>query len=285
VASERCCRVLGRGVAGAAVTLRIQATVSRGDITLDVDLAIAAGEVAVVAGPNGAGKSTLVRAISGLERIDTGSITFDSAVWDAVETSGTGGGTTFVPTQGRRVGCLFQDYRLFEHLSVVENIAFGLRARGIRRNDAEAAATTWLERIGLSGLGARAAGSLSGGQAQRVALARALAVDPSVLLLDEPLAALDADRRTETRNLLVQLLADRTATDQSDQGRGNRSSPCILVTHDPADARAFPRRLVILENGRITHDAPFEQVAANPSTDYARAFTRNDSGGGVGHAV
>ena len=147
-----------------------------------------------ILGPNGSGKSTLLSALAGLEAIDSGRISLDDAVLDDPDAG------TFVPAQRRRIGMVFQDLLLFPHLDVLDNVAFGPRSRGL--DDPRERARTWLERLGGEDLADRRPGSLSGGQAQRVAMARALATEPALLLLDEPLAALDASTRLEVRREL-----------------------------------------------------------------------------------
>jgi molybdate transport system ATP-binding protein len=150
---------------------------------------------------------------------------------------------------------VFQDYRLFPHLTVADNVAFSPRARGLGRAAAAAAARHWLDRLGLAGLAGRKPAELSGGQAQRVALARALAADPALLLLDEPLAALDARTRLDVQAELRQHLADFPG-------------PCLLVTHDPLEALVLADRLLVLEDGRIVQDSPPARVARQPATEY-----------------
>ena len=144
-------------------------------------------------GPNGAGKSTLLRALAGLVPLDAGAIRVDGAVVDEPATG------TFVVPERRNVGVVFQDYLLFPHLSVLENVAFGLRSRGVSRVEARRRASDWLMRLGVDDRARARPGALSGGQQQRVALARALVTEPRLLLLDEPLAALDVGIRTGLR--------------------------------------------------------------------------------------
>jgi molybdate transport system ATP-binding protein len=239
----------------AGVRLVADVGVDHGTFTLRASLSLTAGEVVTVLGPNGAGKTTLLRALAGLIPITTGRVTLDGDVLDDPAAD------VFVPAPGRRVGVVFQDYLLFPHLSARDNIAFGLRTgrhAGGRtgRRQARAVADGWLERFDLSGLGDRRPGQLSGGQAQRVALARALAPAPRLLLLDEPLAALDAATRSDIRGQLRATLA----------GSG---APVLLVTHDPLDAMTLASRIVILEGGRIAQDAPPADVARRPLTAYA----------------
>jgi len=164
-------------------------------------------------------------------------------------------GVVWVPPERRGIGVVFQDYLLFPHLNAIDNVAFGPRRRGLGRAEARALAADWLERVGLADFGKRKPGQLSGGQAQRVALARALATDPALLLLDEPLAALDARTRLDTRAELHRHLADHAGA-------------AVLVTHDPVDALMLADRLVVLEEGRAVQEGDAESVTARPRTDY-----------------
>jgi molybdate transport system ATP-binding protein len=161
----------------------------------------------------------------------------------------------WVPPEARRIGVVFQDYLLFPHLTAIDNVAFGPRRRGQGRAESRALAAEWLDRVGLAEFGKRRPKQLSGGQAQRVALARALATDPALLLLDEPLAALDARTRLDTRAELHRHLA-------------GHSGPAIVVTHDPVDALMLADRLVVIENGRAVQEGDAESVTARPRTDY-----------------
>jgi molybdate transport system ATP-binding protein len=219
-----------------------------GDLDLDVELAGELGETVAVLGPNGAGKTTTLRALAGLTAIDRGRIVLDGAVLDD-------GGATFVAPERRPVGVVFQDYLLFPHLSVLDNVSFGLRRRGTGRAAARAEAADWLEALGLADRAGVRPQELSGGQAQRVALARALAPRPRLLLLDEPLAALDQSARAAVRR---DLRARLTAFP------GVR----VLVTHDPVDAAVLADRLVILERGRVTQSGTFAEIAARPRSRY-----------------
>jgi molybdate transport system ATP-binding protein len=170
---------------------------------------------------------------------------------------GTGGTRSdrWVPPEARRIGVVFQDYLLFPHLTAIDNVAFGPRRRGQGRAESRALAAEWLDRVGLAEFGKRRPKQLSGGQAQRVALARALAADPALLLLDEPLAALDARTRLDTRAELHRHLA-------------GHSGPAIVVTHDPVDALMLADRLVVIENGGAVQEGDAESVTARPRTDY-----------------
>jgi molybdate transport system ATP-binding protein len=231
------------------VTLRADIRLRLGRFDLAVALDVADGETVAVLGPNGAGKSTLLRALAGLLPLDEGRISIDDAVIDDPTTR------TFVVPERRHVGVMFQDYLLFPHLSVLENVAFGLRSRGVARSEARRRAQEWLVRVGLADRGGAKPGSLSGGQQQRVALARALLTEPRLVLLDEPLAALDVGTRTELRrDLRVQLAAFGGAR--------------VLVTHELLDAVALADRLVVLEDGRVAQTGPVQEVATRPRSRY-----------------
>ncbi len=182
--------------------LVVDAEVRRGTFTLAVSLTAAPGQVLGLLGPNGAGKSTLLSAVAGLTPVSTGRITLAGQVMDDASAG------TFVEAAGRPVGFVFQNYRLFPHLTVADNVAFSPRARGLGRRAARSAAQHWLDRLRLADLADRKPDQLSGGQAQRVALARALAGEPSLLLLDEPLSALDAGTRLDVQAELKRHLAD-----------------------------------------------------------------------------
>jgi molybdate transport system ATP-binding protein len=229
--------------------LHAQVGLRLGTLALDATIDAAPGEIVVLLGPNGAGKTTLLRAIAGLVPLDRGEVTLDGAVLDDVARG------LHVPPEGRSIGVVFQDYLLFPHLSAIENVAFGLLARGTDRHHALARAREWLERLGLGAQADARPRALSGGQAQRVALARALAFEPRVLLLDEPLAALDAAARGEVRRDLKRHLASFA---------GIR----VVVTHDPLEAIALADRLVILENGRVVQAGTAGEVTQHPRTRY-----------------
>jgi molybdate transport system ATP-binding protein len=231
------------------MTLTASIGVRRGAFTVELALEVAAGEVLAVLGPNGAGKSTVLRVLAGLLPPEAGRVRIGDDVWDDVAAA------VHVPAHRRRVGMVFQDYLLFPHLSALENVAFGLRTRGIRHSDARARAAEWLERVGLADLADRRPGQLSGGQAQRTALARALVTDPALLLLDEPLAALDARTRLTVRAELRRHLAAFPGS-------------TVLVTHDPVDAMALADRVVVVEEGHVVQSGAPADVARHPRTDY-----------------
>jgi molybdate transport system ATP-binding protein len=199
------------------------------DFTLDVELRFARG-VTVLAGPSGAGKSTLLRIVAGLTRPDAGSVVIDGRV---AHRDGTD-----APAFRRGVAYVFQEYALFPHLDVLDNVAYGLAARGVARAARRASAGAWLERLGIGALAQARPRALSGGERQRVALARALAWTPRALLLDEPFAALDDATRGSVRDEVRATLA----------GLG---VPVILVTHDESDVAAFAAPVVRLERGRV----------------------------------
>ena len=234
---------------GGSDGLVVEAEVRRGGFTLAASLAAAAGQVLGLLGPNGAGKSTLLSAVAGLTPVSAGRIMLAGQVMDDADAG------TFVEASGRPVGFVFQNYRLFPHLTVADNVAFSPRARGLGRRAARSAASHWLDRLALADLAHRKPGELSGGQAQRVALARALAGEPALLLLDEPLSALDAGTRLDMQAELKRHLADFTG-------------PCLLVTHDPLEALVLADRLVVLESGRIVQEGTPAQIARQPATDY-----------------
>jgi molybdate transport system ATP-binding protein len=230
------------------MTLDAHIVRSLGGFRLDVSIDARDGEVVAVLGPNGAGKSTLLRCLAGLLAIDDGRIVLDDVLDDPAA-------GVFVPAEKRPIGVVFQDYLLFAHLSALDNVAFGLRARRVRRADARRRAAELLERVGLGSMASARPSALSGGQQQRVALARALAGDPKLLLLDEPLAALDVTTRADVRRELRAHLAGFD---------GVR----VVVTHDPLDAYALADRVVIIEDGRITQQGTLADVTAHPRSGY-----------------
>jgi len=229
------------------VTLEASVAVRRGSLDIAVDLTVADGEVLAVLGPNGAGKSTLLRVLAGLLPPDGGRVSVDGAVWDD--------DGIHLSAHRRSLGVVFQDALLFPHLTVAENVGFGLRTRGVRRPERLASAGTWLSRVGLEGLGHRRPAELSGGQAQRAALARALVGAPALLLLDEPLSALDARTRLVVRAELRRHLAAFGGS-------------TVLVTHDPVDAMALADRVVVVEEGRVVQAGTPDEVNRRPRTDY-----------------
>lgn len=229
--------------------LHAEIHVRLGELQLDIELDVDDDEVVALLGPNGAGKTTALRTIAGLQPLDAGRIELDGEVLDDPDTD------VLVSTAQRPIGVVFQDYLLFPRLSALDNVAFGLRARGMDKAGARTRAHAWLERFGLADHAHAKPRALSGGQAQRVALARALATDPRLLLLDEPLAALDASSRQHVRSELRRHLASFAGTR-------------LLVTHDPVDAIVLADRLVIVEHGRITQAGTPADVVARPASRY-----------------
>ena len=226
---------------------RLQITL--GTLDLRVDLRVDAGGITALLGPNGAGKTTLLRAVAGLVPIDDGRVALDGCVLDDTV------GGVHVAAEERPIGVVFQEYLLFPHLSVLENVAFGLRCHGHRRDHARRCAYEWLDRVGLAERAAVKPCELSGGQAQRVALARALAIEPRLLLLDEPLAALDVRTRAELRRSLRAHL---------DAFGGIR----LLVTHDPLEAMALASQLIVLEEGRVVQSGSPTEIVERPRSPY-----------------
>ena len=222
---------------------------SRDDFVLDLAFEVAPGETLAVVGPNGAGKSTLLRCLLGLVPLRSGRIVLGDHVLDDVDAD------TFVEPERRRIGAVFQDHLLFRHHSVLDNVAFGLRATGVTKNESRLAARALLERFGVERLADRDPSRLSGGEAQRVALARALAIEPRAIVLDEPLAALDVTTRRSVREELASFL-------------GTFEGPRLLVTHDPVDARRLADRVLIVENGVAVQHGSIADVEREPATEY-----------------
>ncbi|MFZ0178312.1 MAG: ATP-binding cassette domain-containing protein [Candidatus Dormiibacterota bacterium] len=227
------------------MTLHARVRTQLGTLGLECDLSIDAGVTVAVLGPNGAGKTTLLRVIAGLVPIDEGRVECDGAVFEDTATG------TWLTPEARRVGFVFQDHGLFPHISVLDNVAFGLRARGVDRKTANAKAHEWLERVELATYATSRPSVLSGGQSQRAALARVLVTEPQALLLDEPLAAVDASGRLELRRALREHLSSFA---------GVR----LIVTHDPLEAASLAERVIVLEDGRVTQDGSFGEVSARP---------------------
>lgn len=246
------------------MSLVAQIQVRVGELDLSVEFEAAPGETIAILGPNGAGKTTLVRALAGLQPIDSGRIVLDERVLDervlderVLDQRSGPGKEIYVPPEQRDAGVLFQDLALFPHMSALANVAFALESGGVPKQEAESRAMTQLERLSIGSVARARPGLLSGGEAQRVALARALLREPRMLLLDEPLSSLDASTRSDTRTTLCQAL----------EGFDGVS---ILVTHDLVDVVALASRVLVLESGAITHQGSIREVLANPSSDYVR---------------
>jgi molybdate transport system ATP-binding protein len=221
--------------------------VHRPEHRLELTLSASPGEVVAVVGPNGSGKTTLLRALAGLQPLTAGRVVCNGATW---EDSSDG---VRVSAQDRRVGMVLQEILLFPHLTALDNVAFGLRSRGTERAEARRTAGAWLDRLGVGELAGRRPHELSGGQAQRVAIARTLATDPALLLLDEPLAALDVGAAMTLRLELVRHLAAYGGI-------------TLLVTHDAIDALTLADRVVVLDEGHVVQEGTPEEVATLPRT-------------------
>jgi molybdate transport system ATP-binding protein len=248
-------------MAAAGMTLDAHVVVDRGRLSVDVRLAAAPGEVVVLLGPNGAGKTTVLSALAGLVRLRSGHVRLGGSTYDDDGTA--------LPPHLRRIGLVPQGVLLFPHLDVGANVAFGPRRRGVRKPEAHRRAIEELGRLGIADLAGARPAALSGGQAQKVALARALAGDPALLLLDEPLAALDARTRIEVRTALRHRLAEVGAV-------------TVLVTHDPLDAMVLGDRLVVVEDGQVVQEGAPGQVARRPRTDYVARLVGLNLLAGVG---
>ncbi|MFG6403772.1 ABC transporter ATP-binding protein [Microbacterium sp. P04] len=244
--------------------LSARVVVRREHFDVDVSLDVEAGETVAVMGPSGAGKSTLLAALAGLERLADGEVRVAERIVERASSP-----RVQVSPMARGIVLLGQEPRLFPHLSARENVAFGLRAGGVHRAAARAQADGWLERVGLPGAGGRFPAELSGGEQQRVAVARALAAGPRVILLDEPLVALDPETAGGIRAMLRAELADRTV---------------VAVTHDAVDAVALADRLIVVEAGRVTQHGPVRTVLKRPATRFVASIAGLNRVDGISRA-
>ncbi|HTW15853.1 MAG TPA: ATP-binding cassette domain-containing protein [Nocardioides sp.] len=226
------------------MSLRLDATVEERGYAVALD--VADGETVAILGPNGAGKSTTLDLVAGLLRPDRGAVHLDDRELT--------GRDAWIAPHERRVALLAQEPLLFPHLDVLDNVAFGPRSTGTARSDARESARHWLAEVGAEDLAERTPAQLSGGQAQRVAVARALAARPRLLLLDEPMAALDVAVAPALRQTLRRVLADRSA---------------LIVTHDAMDALILADRVVVLEDGRVAEEGPATEVLTRPRSGFA----------------
>ncbi|MGP4055757.1 sulfate/molybdate ABC transporter ATP-binding protein [Mycobacterium sp. 4D054] len=213
----------------------------------NIDFEVPAGSLTALLGPSGSGKSTLLRAIAGLDEPDTGTITIN------------GRDVTHIPPQKRGIGFVFQHYAAFKHLTVRDNVAFGLKIRKKPKAEIKARVDDLLQVVGLAGFQSRYPNQLSGGQRQRMALARALAVDPEVLLLDEPFGALDAKVREDLRAWLRRLHDEVHVT-------------TVLVTHDQQEALDVADRIAVLNKGRIEQVGSPTEVYDRPANAFVMSF-------------
>jgi molybdate transport system ATP-binding protein len=218
---------------------------------VDVYFEVESGTTTALLGPNGSGKSTVLSVVAGLLEPEDGRVVLDDRVLTEVSN---GRVASYVPPHDRGTALLEQDALLFPHLSALENVAFGQRSRGTPRAEARRIAQEWMSSVGIADLTNRRARELSGGQAQRVAIARALAADPSLLMLDEPMAALDVTVQPALRQTLRRVLAGRTA---------------ILVTHDPLDALLIAQRVAVIEDGRVVEEGTSAEVLSRPRSRFA----------------
>ncbi|HYF73681.1 MAG TPA: ABC transporter ATP-binding protein [Nocardioides sp.] len=226
------------------MTFELAATVTARGV--DVAIEVAEGETVALLGPNGAGKSTVLAVAAGTLRPDRGRVALDGRELT--------GERTFVAPHDRRVALLAQDPLLFPHLSVLDNVAFGPRSHGRGRRASRELAERWLGEVDAADLGGRRPREISGGQAQRVAVARALAAEPRLLLLDEPMSALDVAVAPALRQTLRRVLAERTV---------------VLVTHDVLDALLLADRVVVLDGGRVVEEGPSAEVLSRPRSPFA----------------
>ncbi len=214
---------------------------------VDVHLNVAPGETIALLGPNGAGKSTIIGLLAGLLRPERGRAQLGSRTLFDLDTG------HWLPPHARGIALMAQDPLLFPHLSVLENVAFGPRSTGIPRREARARALRWLDAVDASQFADRKRAQLSGGQAQRISIARALAAEPDLLLLDEPMAALDVTMIPAMRQLLRRVLADRTA---------------LIVTHDVLDALILADRVLVMEGGQVVEEGPTADVLTRPRSTF-----------------
>ncbi len=220
--------------------------------SLDVSLRVDDQEVVAVLGPNGAGKSSMLQVVAGLLRPDRGSVRLHGRT--LLDIGRPGGKAVWVPPHDRGVALLAQEPLLFPHLTVFDNVAFGPRSRGVSRRQSAASAARWLGEVDALEYADRKPAQLSGGQAQRVAVARALATEPRLLLLDEPMAALDVQIAPSIRRMLRRVLTGRSS---------------VIVTHDVLDALLLADRVVVVESGRVVEQGQTADVLARPRSAFA----------------
>lgn len=226
---------------------------SQNKVLDDVTLAISRGECLVLLGPSGCGKTTVLNILAGALALDAGRLEFDGRALDEPARQ------VFVPMARRGFATVYQDFSLWPHLSVGENVAFGLRVRGLNKADRDRKVRAALEKVRMETFIDRLPATLSGGQQQRVAMARSLAVDPPLLLLDEPLSALDAALREELKDELGRLLGEEERT-------------AVYVTHDQSEALALGQRIALMRGGRIEQFDTPDNIWHRPRTRFAADF-------------
>jgi molybdate transport system ATP-binding protein len=242
------------------MSIQAELGLRRGEFVLDLVFSAPSGQVLALLGSNGAGKSTTLAAMAGLLALERGELIVDDRILERVATG------TRLPPQAREVGMLFQGLALFESMTALDNVAYGPRSRGWSQAEARALARTWLARFGVGDLAERRPSQLSGGQAQAVALARALIVSPRLLLLDEPLASLDAENRIEARAVLQQALREFEGVS-------------VIVTHELGDALHLADRVLVLEAGKRVQEGTPQEVLERPATAHLRAMVESWRGG------
>lgn len=237
--------------------LKVSARKKLRDFSIDVDFCIESN-IAVMLGPSGHGKTMVLNIIAGITRPDDGKISIGNTLFfDSSKGISVG-------MEKRNIGFVFQDYALFPHLTVFENVAYGLKARGLPAADIELRVMRELERLAISNLQNEVPARLSAGQRQRVALARALVIDPCLLLMDEPLSALDMQLRSRVRSELKELLQ-------------KLEIPTIIVTHDVLDAIGLGGAVMVLEHGRIAQQGSYEDLLAAPSSRFVAEFVESNA--------
>ncbi|MDQ6656737.1 MAG: ABC transporter ATP-binding protein [Actinomycetota bacterium] len=237
-----------------------------------VSLDLPDGQVLALLGPSGCGKSTLLRAVAGLEPVAAGRISWRSGDDDRDRAADGGVDLASIPVHRRGFGLMFQDGVLFPHRTVAGNVGYGLRFTGVGRAEQRRRIYQLLELVGLPGMGERAVASLSGGQQQRVALARALAPSPRLLLLDEPLAALDASLRSKLLTDLREVLTQSRAT-------------ALFVTHDQDEAFAIADQIAVMRDGRILQTGPPAQLWGHPANEWVAGFVGYTTVLPAGHGI
>lgn len=250
--------------------MAFEVTATVGDRGVDLRVGVGDREVIAILGPNGAGKSTLLAVIAGLLWPDTGKATLDGRV--LFDVGRPGAAQVWVPAHARGVALLAQEPLLFPHLSALDNVAFGPRSVGHSRSESRTIARRWLAEVDATQYADRKPVQLSGGQAQRIAVARALAADPQLLLLDEPMAALDVAVAPALRHMLRRVLADRSV---------------VIVTHDVLDALLLADRVIVVEHGHVVEDGRTSQVLARPRSAFAARIAGLNMARGTleGHGV